>query len=75
MALAADMRFATPGSKFDIPATKLGSGYQDGGLTRLPRLIGPSRTRDIMYITRFVEPDEALRIGLINFVMEDKRLD
>lgn len=67
-ALAADIRFATPDSKFGIPAAKLGLGYEYEGLAKLARIVGPSRARDIMFSARFMEADEALGMGLINFI-------
>jgi enoyl-CoA hydratase/carnithine racemase len=67
-ALAADIRMATPDSKFGIPAAKLGLGYGYDGLAKLARVVGPSRARDIMFSARFMEADEALGMGLINFI-------
>lgn len=69
-AMAADIRFATPDSKFAIPAAKLGLGYEMGGLKLLTSLVGPARAKDIMFSARMLEADEALRIGLINFVTD-----
>ena len=74
-ALAADVRFATPGSRFGIPAAKLGLGYDYGGIATLARLVGPSVARDILFSARFLDADEALRVGLINFVVEDDALE
>ena len=67
-ALSADIRFASPDSKFGIPAAKLGLGYEFEGLAKLSRVIGPSRARDIMFSARFFEAAEAKEMGLINFV-------
>lgn len=75
IALNADVRFATPGSKFGIPAAKLGLGYGYAGVANLARLVGPSSARDILFSARFLEADEALRIGLINFVVDESELD
>lgn len=75
ISLNADLRFATPGSRFGIPAAKLGLGYDYGGLAALARLVGPSRAKDILFSARFLEADEALRIGLINFVVDDAELE
>ncbi|MEZ5559899.1 MAG: enoyl-CoA hydratase [Pseudomonadales bacterium] len=69
-ALAADIRFATPDSRFGIPAARLGLGYEYEGLAKLARIVGPSRARDIMFSARFMEAPEALGMGLINFVAE-----
>ena len=67
-ALAADVRFATPDSKFGIPAAKLGLGYEFEGLAKLARVVGPSRARDIMFSARFMDAQEAYAMGLINFI-------
>ena len=68
MALNADIRFATPDSTFGIPAAKLGLGYGYDGLAKLARTVGPARARDIMFSARFLDAEEALRIGLVNFI-------
>lgn len=75
IALNADIRFATPDSRFGVPAAKLGLGYEYGGLAKLARLVGPSTARDIMFTARFLESDEAQRIGLINFIEPAERIE
>ena len=69
-ALAADIRFATPDSRFGIPAAKLGLGYDYPGLAKLARLVGSSRARDILFSARLMDAAEAERIGLVNFLAE-----
>jgi len=69
-ALSADIRFATPDSRFGIPAAKLGLGYEYAGLAKLARLVGPARARDIMFSARFMEASEAKDMGLINFIAD-----
>lgn len=69
-ALAADIRFATPDSRFGIPAARLGLGYDYSGLAKLARIVGPSRARDILFSARFMEAAEAQDMGLVNFVVE-----
>ena len=75
IALNADVRFATPGSTFGIPAAKLGLGYEYAGTAALARLVGPSHARDILFSARFLDAEEALRIGLINFVVSESELE
>lgn len=70
LALTADMRFASAGSRFGIPAAKLGLGYEYAGIAALARLVGPSCAKDILFSARFLEADEALRIGLVNAVFD-----
>jgi enoyl-CoA hydratase len=75
IAVACDVRFATPRSRFGVPAAKLGLGYDYTGVVALGRLIGPSRTADILYSARQFEAPEAHAMGLINFVVEDAELE
>lgn len=74
-ALAADVRFATPDSRFGIPAARLGLGYEYQGLAKLARIVGPSRARDIMFSARFMEAPEAQAMGLVNFVVERPEIE
>jgi enoyl-CoA hydratase len=74
-ALSADVRIATEDSTFGIPAAKLGLGYDYGGLKVLCDLVGPSRAKDIMFSARFLDAEEALRIGLVNFVVTRDELE
>jgi len=75
VALHADVRFATPASRFAIPAAKLGLGYDHGAVAALARLIGASAARDLLFSARRVEADEAHRLGLINFLVADDEIE
>ncbi len=70
LALACTFRLAVPGAKLGLPEIKLGliPGY--GGTQRLPRLIGEGRALEMIMTGRTVEADEALRIGLVNRLVE-----
>jgi enoyl-CoA hydratase/carnithine racemase len=68
IALQADLRFAAEGSRFAIPAARLGLGYEYAGLATLARLVGPSAAKDILFSARQLQTDEALRLGLVNVV-------
>jgi enoyl-CoA hydratase len=74
-ALAADVRIATPASQFGIPAAKLGLGYDFGSVATLARIVGPSVARDILFSARFLTAEEALRVGLINRIVEEDALE
>jgi len=75
IALNADLRFATPSSQLGIPAAKLGLGYEYAGVAALARLVGPSNARDLLFSARFIRADEALRLGLVNFVVPGEELE
>jgi len=74
-ALACDMRIAGEGSKFGVPAAKLGLGYAYDGIKRLVDLVGPAHAREIFFTARQFTAEEALRMGLVNQVVPDGELE
>lgn len=70
IALATDIRFAAdaPGLQIGLPEVKLGVLPGTGGTQRLSRLIGRSRALDLMITGRTMGPQEALDIGIVNYV-------
>jgi enoyl-CoA hydratase len=75
IALQADLRFAAEGSRFGIPAARLGLGYEYSGLAALARLVGPSAAKDILFSARQLDAGEAMRLGLINAVHPSEALE
>ena len=69
LALCCDRRIAGDNAKVGQPELLLGIIPGAGGTQRLARLIGPSRTKDIVYTGRFVKADEALAIGMVDEVV------
>ncbi|MFL5429506.1 MAG: enoyl-CoA hydratase [Myxococcales bacterium] len=74
LAVCCDLRFCSTGSKFALPAAKLGLGYGYAGLKRYIDTIGPAHTKDIFFSARQVAADEALSMGLVNRVLPDAEL-
>ncbi len=70
LALWCDLRIATPGSTFGLFERRWGVPLVDGGTQRLPRIVGMGRALDLILTGRPVEAGEALRIGLINELVE-----
>jgi enoyl-CoA hydratase/carnithine racemase len=71
LALACDLRIASPRSQFGQSEIKLGIIPGAGGTQRLPRLVGRSRARDLIYSGRIVPAEEALAIGLVDRLEPD----
>ena len=64
LALACDLRYLASDATFGQPEIKLGVIPGAGGTQRLVRLIGPGRSRELVYTGRFVPAAEALDLGL-----------
>jgi enoyl-CoA hydratase/carnithine racemase len=71
LALCADFRVAGESARVGQPEILLGVIPGAGGTQRLPRLVGPSRAKDIVFTGRFVGAAEALAIGLVDQVVPD----
>jgi enoyl-CoA hydratase len=73
MALACDLRIADESAVLGMPIARLGITLSDPFVKRLVALIGPARTKDLVYTGRLVDASEALRWGLVDRVAgEDK---
>jgi enoyl-CoA hydratase len=70
LALACTMRIASKNAKLGQPEVKLGilPGY--GGTQRLPRLCGKGVAHEMILTGEMITADEALRVGLVNRVVE-----
>src|SRR5579875_2793363 len=71
LALWADLRIASPTSKFGCLERRWGVPLIDGGTWRLPRVIGQGRALDLILTGRTVEAAEALAIGLVTALDDD----
>ena len=69
LALCCDFRVAGDNAKLGQPEISLGIIPGAGGTQRLPRLVGPSRAKDIVFTGRFVSAEEALAMGLVDRVV------
>jgi enoyl-CoA hydratase len=74
-ALGCDLRLAGEGSRFSIPAAKLGLGYGWPGVKKLIDLVGPAYAMEIYLTARQFNTAEALQMGLVNRVLPDAELE
>ncbi|MBO0764671.1 MAG: enoyl-CoA hydratase/isomerase family protein [Hyphomicrobiaceae bacterium] len=74
LAIACDLRFCSEGSRFALPAAKLGLGYGHKGLQRFVHTIGPAHTKDIFFSARQFGAGEALAMGVVNKVLPEADL-
>ncbi|MEI2778325.1 MAG: enoyl-CoA hydratase-related protein [Tetrasphaera sp.] len=75
LALAADIRIASPTARFNAAFVKIGLTAGDLGVSwLLPRLVGPARANEIAFTGAQVDAEEAERIGLVNKVVPADQL-
>lgn len=69
LAMACDIRIASEKAKFAQPEVGLGITPGFGGTQRLPRIVGLSKAKELIYTCEMINAEEALRIGLVNKVV------
>jgi enoyl-CoA hydratase/carnithine racemase len=69
LALACDMRFTAEGAILGLPETRLGLLPDVGGTTRLTRLVGPARAKELIFTGRQIDARTAAGWGIINGVV------
>ena len=74
IAMACDIRYAATNAKFGQPEVGLGIIPGFSGTYRLPKLIGQGIAKELIYSGKVIRADEALRIGLVNQVVEQAEL-
>lgn len=71
MALASDLRVATPTAKFGAVFISVGLSSCDVGVSYfLPRVVGPTRAAELMLTGRHFSGEEADRFGMVNRLVE-----
>lgn len=72
--MACDICIAAKSAKIGQPEINLGVHPGFGGTQRLPRLVGRMKAKELLLTGRNIDADEALRIGLVNMVVDDDKL-
>ena len=72
--LAADIAFAAKSARFGDQHAQYGLVPGWGGSQRLPRLLGTRRALDLMFSAKWLSADDALALGLVNYVTHDDQL-
>jgi enoyl-CoA hydratase len=69
LALACDLRYATPTAKFSAPFTTLGMHAGMAATWLLPEAVGIPAARELLFTGRAVAGDEAVHLGLVNRIL------
>ena len=69
VALGCDFRYASQEAKLGLNFTRVGVHPGMAATWNLPRLVGPGMAAELLYTSRLVDGDEAVRVGLVNRAM------
>ncbi|MEM2716398.1 MAG: enoyl-CoA hydratase/isomerase family protein [Archaeoglobaceae archaeon] len=75
LAMASDLVVASRNAKFGQPEVRVGSTAMGLGVQLLPLIVGEKRARELLLTGRIIDAEEAFRIGLINRVVDDEKLE
>lgn len=71
LAIACDLRFASPPARFGITPARLGLVYSLHDTKLLVDLVGPSQAKRILFTGSLIDANEAARIGLVDILADD----
>ncbi len=74
LSMCCDFRIASTKAKFGQPEVGLGITPGFGGTQRLPRLVGAGMAKQLLFTADVIDAAEALRVGLVNQVVEPEAL-
>jgi len=74
LALACDIRIASPNATLGLTEVTLGIIPGGGGTQRLPRLVGRGQAKEMLLLGLRLTAEEALNIGLINHIAPEGKL-
>lgn len=74
LALACDLIVASETARFSQIFRRIGLAPDGGAVWFLTRRIGLARAKELVFTARFVEAQEALSLGLVNYVVPDDEL-
>jgi 2-(1,2-epoxy-1,2-dihydrophenyl)acetyl-CoA isomerase len=73
-ALGCDLRFAAPSAKFNTAFLDVGVAGDMGGPWSLTHLLGAAKARELYFMPRKIDAEEALRIGLVSRLFPDETI-
>src|SRR5205823_313500 len=75
-ALCCDLRLAAPDVRFGVPISRtLGNILSMQNFVRLVSLIGPARTKDLIFTARLIDAEEGKSIGVFNEIVESDQIE
>ena len=74
IALSCDLRIASTTARFVTAFREVAYSGDFGGSYFLTRLVGPSKAKELYYLSERLDAGQAQRLGIVNFVVSDDEL-
>ena len=74
LALSCDFRIGASASRFGAVYVNIGIAPDAGGTYLLPRIVGMTRAKELIYTGRIIDANEAAQIGIVSTVTDDDKL-
>lgn len=74
LALASDLRIGVIEATYGLTETSLAIIPGAGGTQRLPRLVGPGKAKEMIYMAKRLTAEEAKEIGILEYVVSRSEL-
>lgn len=75
LVLASDLAVAARGTRFSMAYLRVGASSDLGASWTLPRVVGPRKAMELALLNPTFDADEALRMGILNAVVDAEALD
>lgn len=75
IAAACDLRIGRRGARFGITPAKIGVVYPPLGIQRITRLLGPAKTKELLFTGKTIDAETAREIGLLNQLTDPAALE
>ncbi len=75
LAAACDLRIASEGTRFGVPAGRLGVGYPPGAIATLVAAIGAANVKELIFCGQQFDANRLGQMGFLNRVVPDARLE
>lgn len=75
VAAACDLRIGRRGARFGITPARIGVVYPPLGIQRITRLLGPAKTKELLFTGKTIDAETAREIGLLNQLTDPGTLE
>jgi methylmalonyl-CoA decarboxylase len=75
LAAACDLRVGIEEARFGITPAKIGLVYGGRAINRIMRIIGPAKTKEMLFTANAIPANHAAEIGFLNYVVERDKLE